>query len=353
MVVQQGFKRRVLHCDACPVLAPNGGHFGVRSGQIFAIIGLRNIFMKPVRIAGGYKLSDYIEPMLATLSDEPAFDHPDWVFEIKWDGYRAIAEINGESSRLYSRNGLVYNKAYPRVFEAIKSIHKKAIVDGEIVVFDYQGKPSFHALQNYNSRQNLAIQYQVFDCLSVDGKDITRKNLLERKEILRAIIPESDVVKYCDHFEREGKLLFEHASRLGLEGIIAKKSSSLYFPGRRTRDWLKIKNVNTDDFVIVGYTDPQASRKYFGALIIARRENGKLIHAGEVGTGFTDRVLKDLYEKLTRISRTNSPMSNGIKETKAMHWVEPHYIAQVKYTEITADGLVRHPSYLGLRHDKQ
>lgn len=308
--------------------------------------------MRPVRIEGAYKLANFISPMLATLSDEPAFDDPRWVFEIKWDGYRAVAETEGDNTRLYSRNGLSYNKAYPAIYEALKGVRRKAVIDGEVVVFDNAGKPSFHALQNYNRRQNLVIQFQVFDCLSVDGKDVTKETLLQRKQILREMLPESECIRYCDHVEAEGKLLFEHAAKIGLEGIIAKKASSLYYPGKRTKDWLKIKNVNVDDFVIVGYTDPQASRKYFGALIIARRQNGKLIHAGEVGTGFTDRKLKELFEKLTAITRKNSPMSMSIKETKGMHWVEPHLIAQVQYTEMTADGHVRHPSFLGLRHDK-
>jgi bifunctional non-homologous end joining protein LigD len=309
--------------------------------------------MKYVRIEGGVKLSSFISPMLATLSEDPAFDDPKWIFEIKWDGYRAIAELNGEETKFYSRNGLSYVNAYPKVYEALKKIKTKAIIDGEVVVFDYQGKPSFNALQNYNSRQNLAIQFQAFDCLEVMGKDITKLNVLERKTILKELLPESDVIKYCDHFVGEGKLLFEHAVKVGLEGIIAKKASSTYTIGKRTKDWLKVKNVNTDDFVIVGYTDPQASRKYFGSLIIARIDKGKLIHAGEVGTGFTEKLLKELYEKLKPIERKKSPMSTPIKETKDMHWVEPHFVAQVKYTEITQDGHVRHPSFLGLRIDKQ
>lgn len=308
--------------------------------------------MKPVRIEGSFKLTSFISPMLATLSDDPAFDDPKWIFEIKWDGYRAIAEIAGEDTRLYSRNGLSYNKAYPRVFEALKKIEKKAVIDGEVVVFDFQGKPSFNALQNYNSRQKLAIQFQAFDCLSYNGQDLTKKSLLERKEILQEIIPESSVIKYCDHFVGEGKLLYEHASKIGLEGIIAKKANSLYYTGKRSKEWLKIKNVKTDDFVIIGYTDPQSSRKYFGALMIAQRVNGKLIYAGEVGTGFTDKLLKDLFEKLTAIGRTTSPMSMDIKAPKGAHWVEPRYVAQVQYAEITQDGHVRHPSFQGLRIDK-
>jgi len=308
--------------------------------------------MKHVQIKGGSKLSSFITPMMATLSDEPAFDDPKWVFEIKWDGYRAIAEVNGNNTRLYSRNGLTFDKAYPKVFEALKKLNVKAVIDGEIVVFDYAGKPSFQAIQNYNSRQNLPIQFQVFDCLEVDGKDITKKTLIQRKEILKNLLPESDIIKYCDHIEEEGTTLFEHASKMGLEGIIAKRSDSKYYQGKRSKEWLKIKNVNVDDFVIVGWTDPQKSRQYFGALMIAKKENGKLIYAGTVGTGFTDKSLKELHDKLKPISRKTSPMSMDIKETKDMHWVEPRYVCQVQYTEITADGNVRHPSFLGLRIDK-
>jgi bifunctional non-homologous end joining protein LigD len=308
--------------------------------------------MKYIRIEGGSKLGEYISPMLATLSDEAAFDNPAWLFEIKWDGYRALAELKGGNTRFYSRNGLTFIKAYPKVFDALVKIKCNAVIDGEVVVYDQAGKPNFHSIQNYNSRQALAIQFQAFDCLEVDGEDITKRTLLERKQILREILPQSDIIKFCDHIEGDGKMLYEHASNIGLEGIIAKKSNSKYFIGKRSKDWLKIKNVFTDDFVIVGWTDPQKSRQYFGALIIAKLDKGKLVHAGEVGTGFTDRLLKELYEKLKVIERKKSPMSMSIKETKDMHWVDPHFVAQVQYTEITQDGHVRHPSFLGLRIDK-
>jgi bifunctional non-homologous end joining protein LigD len=308
--------------------------------------------MKYIRIEGGSKLGEYISPMLATLSDEAAFDNPAWLFEIKWDGYRALAELKGGNTRFYSRNGLTFIKAYPKVFDALVKIKRNAVIDGEVVVYDQTGKPSFQSIQNYNSRQALAIQFQAFDCLEVDGEDVTKRTLLERKQILKEILPASDVIKFCDHIVGDGKMLYEHASNIGLEGIIAKKSNSKYFIGKRSKDWLKIKNVFTDDFVIVGWTDPQKSRQYFGALIIARLDKGKLVHAGDVGTGFTDRMLKELYEKLKAIERRKSPMSMPVKETKDMHWVEPHFIAQVQYTEITQDGHVRHPSFLGLRMDK-
>lgn len=308
--------------------------------------------MKYPKIEGGAKLATFISPMLATLSDDPAFDDPKWIFEIKWDGYRAVAELDGLQTKLYSRNGLTFQKAYPKVYDALCKIKSKAVIDGEIVVYDHNGKPSFQNIQNYNSRQNLPIQFQVFDCLSVRGTDITKKPLLERKQILQQLLPPSEVIMYCDHIAEEGTTLFEHASKLGLEGIIAKKINSTYQVGKRTKDWLKIKNVLTEDFVIVGWTDPQNSRKYFGALMLARKDKGKLIFAGTVGTGFTEKLLKELFEKLKPKARKTSPMSVPFKVTQDMHFVEPFYIAQVQYQEMTADGHVRHPSFLGLRADK-
>ena len=297
--------------------------------------------MKFVKIEGGVKLSEFITPMSATLSDEPAFDDPKWLFEIKWDGYRAVAELNGKDTRLYSRNGLSYNKAYP----------VDAVLDGEVVVFR-DGMPSFQAIQNYKSTQNLPIQFIVFDCLQHNGKDLTKIKLIERKEILKSILPQSDVIKYCDHVEEEGVALFEQATKMKLEGIIAKRMDSKYYPDKRSKEWLKIKNVNVDDFKIVGWTDPKASRQYFGALLLAREIEGELVYSGEVGTGFTNELLKSLYSKIQPLETDKCPCDVAVKKEKGFHWAKPKYPCQVQYVEITDDGHVRHPSFLGLRNDK-
>lgn len=304
------------------------------------------------KVEGGYKLGSFISPMLATLSEDPAFDDPKWIFEIKWDGYRAVAELDGDNTKLYSRNGLSFNKAYAKIFDALTKIKQRAVLDGEIVVYDEKGLPSFQAIQNYKTRSNAAIQYQVFDILELNGIDLKKKTVLERKQILKDFLPESNLIKYCDHFEGEGKILFEHVAKVGIEGIIAKKSNSAYQVGKRTKEWLKIKNVMVDDFVIVGWTDPKESRSYFGALMLARKDKGKLIFAGTVGTGFDEKTLKSLFAKLKPKERSTSPMSVPFKVEKGMHYVEPFYIAQVQYQEMTADGHVRHPSFLGLRNDK-
>lgn len=308
--------------------------------------------MKYPRIEGGRKLSKFITPMMAQLSDLPAFDSPEWIFEIKWDGYRAIAEIDKKGNKLYSRNGLSFDKAYPKVFEALKQIRTNAIIDGEIVVFDETGRPNFQKLQNYKNTDKYTIQYYVFDCLEVEGKSVTSLKLTERKELLRRLLGESEIIRYCDHVDGEGKILFREMKKMNLEGMIAKRKDSKYLTGKRSSDWLKIKNVQTREAIIVGFTAPKGSRSSFGSLILAERRKGKLIPMGNVGTGFTDRSLKDLHAKLKKIIRKSSPLDVPVKEASDVTWVDPVLVCAIKYTEITEDGSVRHPVFQGLRIDK-
>jgi len=307
--------------------------------------------MKYVRIEGSRKLSSFIEPMKAQLTDLPAFNSPDWIFEIKWDGYRAIAEINKSENKLYSRNGLTFDKAYPKVFEALKSIKADTVIDGEIVVFDENGKPNFQKLQNYQNRDKFVIQYYVFDCLKFNGKSIGHLPLLERKQIVRDLLPKSDVIKYCDHVEDEGKVLFKEMQKMNLEGMIAKRKNSNYQIGKRTSDWLKIKNVKTQEAIIVGFTAPKGSRSSFGSLLLAVKKKAKLAYIGNVGTGFTDKSLKDLHSKLKKIIRKSSALEVPLKDSD-ITWVDPVLVCNIKYTEITDEGSVRHPVFQGLRVDK-
>lgn len=248
-------------------------------------------------------------------------------------------------------DGLSYNKAYPKIYNELVKLKIDATLDGEVVVFR-DGLPSFQAIQNYKSTQNLPIQFIVFDCLQLNGKDITKLKLAERKEILKSILPENDIIKYCDHVEEDGIALFEQATKMKLEGIIAKRMDSKYYPDKRSKEWLKIKNVNVDDFKIVGWTDPKASRQYFGALLLAREIDGELVYSGEVGTGFTNESLKSLYSKIQPLEVDECPLDTPVKKEKGFHWAKPKYSCQVQYVEITDDGHVRHPSFLGLRNDK-
>jgi bifunctional non-homologous end joining protein LigD len=309
--------------------------------------------MKYVRIEGSQKLRSFVEPMKAQLSDLPAFDSPDWIFEIKWDGYRAIAEISKSGNKLYSRNGLTFDKAYPKVFEELRKFKKEAIIDGEIVVFDNNGRPNFQKLQNYKSNDRYVIQFYVFDCIEIGGKRLTDLPVTERKEQLKKLIPKSDVILFCDHVDGEGKALFKEMKKMNLEGMIAKRKSSKYYIGKRSADWLKIKNVLTQEAIIVGFTDPKGARSSFGSLLLGVKKRGKLTYIGNVGTGFTDKSLKDLHAKLKKIIRKTTPLDIPIKETSDMTWVDPVLVCNIKYTEMTEDGSVRHPVFQGLRVDKE
>ena len=302
--------------------------------------------------SGTAKLKDYIQPMTAQIGDEP-FDNDDWVFEIKWDGYRAIAEINKKGIRFYSRNGLSFDKLYPPVVEALKKLKEEVVLDGEVVVLDKNDKPSFQKLQHYRENRSLPLVYYIFDCLSYKGKDLTNLPLVERKKILRKIIPESAVLRYSDHVAGDGVAFFKHAVKLGLEGMIAKRASSLYSIGRRTSDWLKIKNHNTQEAVIVGYTEPRGSRKYFGALVLGMYEQGKLKYIGHTGTGFTEKVLKDVYTVLKPLVRHSSPFEKRVPINGTVTWVKPEQVCEIKFTEVTEEGILRHPVFMGLRIDKQ
>jgi len=255
--------------------------------------------------------------------------------------------------RLYSRNGLSFAKAYAKVYAALKSLRSGVILDGEIVVFDASNKPNFQLLQNYSNNSSHPIKYLVFDCLYADGKDITDLPLLERKAILQSLIPENDVIQYCDHVEADGKQFFKIIREHDMEGMIAKRLSSTYKKGARTTDWLKIKNVRSEEAVIVGFTAPKGSRKGFGSLLLAQYVRKKLSYIGNVGTGFNDKTLSTLHVKLKKIATTESPLDVPVKVPGDTTWVDPVYVCNIKFTEKTSQSIVRHPVFLGLRVDKE
>jgi bifunctional non-homologous end joining protein LigD len=307
--------------------------------------------IRSVRSSRGHKLSTYIKPMLANLHNKP-FDDQDWIFEIKWDGYRAIAEVDKEI-KLYSRNGLSFLQLYPEVAKALTKIKKKVILDGEIIVLNDQHKPDFQKLQQYGDHRSLKIMYYVFDCLSYQGKSTMSLPLTERKKIAQQVVPvESTIIKYSDHVRGSGIEFFNNAVQMDLEGVIAKRANSLYTPGRRTQDWLKIKNHNTQEAIIAGYTAPRGSRPYFGALILAIKDSNSFRYIGHTGTGFTEDLLKEVFKKLQPLKRNTSPFDRKIAVNGAVTWVEPVLVCNIKFTEITADGILRHPVFMGIRIDK-
>jgi bifunctional non-homologous end joining protein LigD len=299
-----------------------------------------------------HKFTHYIKPMLATPNDAP-FTDSDWIFEIKWDGYRAITEKKGKTIRFYSRNGLSFTELYPEVAEEFKKIKKDCVLDGEIVVLNEEGKPSFQKLQQFDENRTLPILYYVFDCLYYDGKDITGLPLLERKKFAQKAIPKSNVILYSDHVKEEGEKFFSEIIKIdGLEGMMAKRADSTYDEGRRTRSWLKIKLVNTLEAVIAGYTAPRESRKYFGALILGVFHKKKLRYIGHIGTGFTDKMLKELHTRLQPLVTDESPFDEHVPVNAAVTWVEPELVCNVKFSELTSDGIMRHPVFVGMRIDK-
>ena len=289
--------------------------------------------------------------MLAKETDTP-FDDKDWLFEIKWDGYRAIAEIKDGSVLLYSRNGNSFFNNYLLVANELKNIKHDAVLDGEIVVLNDDGKPDFQKLQHYDQNTQYPICYYVYDLLALDGNNTCELPLIERKELLKKLLPRNPVIKYSEHIIEHGKDLFEAAKKNDLEGIMAKQSQSLYQPGARTGEWLKIKHHKSQEVIIAGFTQPTGSRKYIGALVLAVPDGNKLTYVGHTGSGFTDKGLKELYEMLKPLIQKKSPFDEVVKTNAPVTWVKPLLLAEIKFTEWTTDKKMRHPIFLRLRNDK-
>lgn len=238
------------------------------------------------------------------------------------------------------------------VVKALANIAGDFIIDGEIVVLNDEGKPSFQFLQHYSENQFRPIQFQIFDILKFGDEDLTTLPLLERKEKLQSIIPKDDILKYSEHVLKDGKGFFEVAKEADLEGIMAKKANSKYFPGKRTADWLKIKNHKSIEAIIVGYTEPSGSRKFFGALVLADKKGKKLNYIGHTGTGFTDQMLKEIYQLMQPLRTEKSPFDEKIKMKGKVYWIKPKLLCEIKFTEFTKEGILRHPAFLRLRDDK-
>ena len=308
-----------------------------------------------------------IHPMLASISEEP-FDDPNWVFEIKWDGYRAVSFIEGGKVRLVSRNQNDLTPRYPELRDLSALVKaKSAILDGEVVVLDEQGRSSFSLMQQRTgirqhgrqgpARSDLPIIYYVFDLIYLDGYDLRRVRLEDRKRILKEVITPSEILRFSDHYPKQGKALYEVAKEKGLEGILAKKSNSCY-EEKRSREWLKIKITQTVDCVIGGYTNPEGSRQYFGSLVLGLyNDKNQLVHVGHAGTGFNQATLKQISDVLKSIETKQNPFTGAVPDIKKIHWVKPERVAEVKFSEWThetADGglKLRAPVFMGLREDK-
>lgn len=299
------------------------------------------------------KMPAFIKPMLATLVKEP-FDSDEWIFEIKWDGYRALARIDKKVD-LLSRNEKSFNAQFSSVADDLSKLKAQVFLDGEIVILDKEGRSQFQLMQNYQRTKEGDLYYYVFDLLYLNGKDLRELPLIERKELLKDLIENVSFshVRYSDHIERRGKAFFREATKRNLEGIMAKKMDSLYV-SKRSRDWLKIKTHMRQEAVIGGYTEPRGGRKYFGALLLGVFDDKKnFIYIGHVGGGFDTQLLKDIYDKMQPLVQEKCLFKTKPKTNTPAVWLKPQLVCEVTFAEWTKDGRMRQPIFEGLRMDKK
>lgn len=310
------------------------------------------------------KMPGGIKPMLATLVNEP-FDDPDWTYEVKWDGYRALAYINKGSVSISSRNNKSFAEKYYPLTAALSQWTFDAVLDGEIVVIGKDGKADFSALQNWRSEADGNLVYYVFDLLWYNGKDIMGIPLCDRQTILKEILPAGDdTIRLSQVFTSGGLDFFAAAKKMGLEGIIAKKTSSVYSPDSRNREWLKIKVNKRQEVVIGGFTKNEGSSKQFSSLLLGVYENGSLEYVGKVGTGFSDKLQKEMIGQFLPLITDKIPFASEPDINKPSRfrpnpprakatWLKPSLVCEVSFAEVTSDGVFRHPSFEGMRSDKK
>ena len=310
-----------------------------------------------------------IRPMLATLVDKP-FDSDDWLYEVKWDGYRAVSFLDGKSLRLFSRNQNDLTSAYPELHVLPQSVKAKtAILDGEIVAIDDEGRASFSLMQQRTgvgeggrrirrTRDDIPVLYYIFDLLYLDGYDLMQVDLELRKQLLASIVTNSDVIRYSDDYVGQGTALFEAAAQRGLEGIVAKHRTSCYYQ-KRSSEWLKIKVTKRQECVIGGYTEPRGVRENFGSLVLGLYDDQKrLVPVGQAGSGFTEKTHAEMWKKLHALETSRNPFVGKVESDRRVHYVKPELVAEIRFTEWTHEGQaggvkMRAPVYQGLRFDKK
>lgn len=310
------------------------------------------------------KMPKDIKPMLATLVNEP-FDDPGWTYEVKWDGYRALAYIENGKIELSSRNNKSFTEKYYSLAEAFSQLNINAVLDGEILVIKENGKADFGALQNWRSEADGHLVYYAFDILWHDGKNLMEVPLSERQAVLHRVLPkDNDSIRQSTVFTSNGLEFYKAAEKMGLEGIMAKKADSTYIPDNRSKNWLKIKVNQRQEVVIAGYTRNEGSNKLFSSLLLGVYENGKLDYVGKVGTGFTQKLQKEMMEMFRPLvvnksafgyePDINKPSRFRPNPPKAVAtWLKPELVCEVSFAEVTSDGVFRHPSFEGMRTDKK
>jgi DNA ligase D-like protein (predicted ligase) len=304
-------------------------------------------------------LPQHVRAMLATLTED-RFSDPEWIFERKLDGVRCLARRDARGRvRLLSRNDQDMSRTYPEIIDAIAGLDGTDLfVDGEVVAFEGR-RTSFARLQgrlglsdpDQARATGIAVYYYIFDVVHVDGFDTRRVPLLTRKKLLRAAVRFDDPLRFTVHRRGAGEEAFRAACARGDEGVIAKRAASQYASGR-SKDWLKFKCVRDQEFVVGGWTEPKGSRAAFGSLLLGYYEDGTLVYAGKVGTGFDTTTLRTLGTRMAGLEVPHSPFQRGRVKERDVHWVRPELVAQIGFTEWTRDGMLRHPRFAGMRTDK-
>jgi bifunctional non-homologous end joining protein LigD len=311
------------------------------------------------KIPGARKapMPEFVAPQLATLVKEPPTG-VEWLHELKFDGYRMLCHLNRGKVRFWSRNGKDWTEKFPNLAKALKSFPAAtAILDGEVVVVDKAGRSSFQKLQQSMKGGDAAFVFQIFDLIYLDRFNITRTPLRQRKALLEELLAAGKAkgpLRYSDHVEGNGVQFFKQACEFGIEGIVSKLADSPY-ESTRNRNWLKTKCIKRQEFVIAGYTPSKKGFPGFGSLILGVYDKGKLVYSGRVGTGFSIKQRLELQKKLDQISQPSMPFAVKPKDPglRDAHWAKPKLVAEVEFTEWTADGSIRHPSFQGLREDKK
>ncbi|HEY6442768.1 MAG TPA: non-homologous end-joining DNA ligase, partial [Candidatus Acidoferrales bacterium] len=346
--------------DAEPSTAQHAGkRLSISTGKADAT---RKAILNPDELPGAKKaaMPDQVPVALATLADKP-FSNSDWLFEIKWDGERALSFVRDGEVELRSRSDREITQEYPELKELPKRLNaRRAILDGEVVVLDEAGRSDFMRIQqrfgvlnpSVRLQQTVPVTYYAFDLLYYDGYDLRNVALESRKELLRSLLTASERVRFSDHQNEKGIELYEVARQQGLEGIVAKRRDSIY-PGKRSSLWLKFKIVQDIDVVVGGWTAPRKSREHFGALLMGLYDAaGNLEYIGSVGTGFTQELLDSIYKTLQELETADSPFRTAPKVKEAVHWVKPELVARVKFGQWTHDKKLRAPVFLGLQEDR-
>lgn len=298
------------------------------------------------------EMPEYISPMLCTLVKEPPLSS-EYLFELKWDGYRIVTRVESGKVRMNSRSGLDYTLRYPLIATDLNTLGHDVFIDGEVVVFNDEGKPDFDALQLYNGHHD-PINYCVFDLLWLDGHDLTSLPLIKRKELLKSLIGKSKYLKFSENYE-DGEVLYQKTLELNLEGIVAKSKEGEYIPGYRGDAWLKVPTRKRQEFVIGGWADSDKTRS-FKSLLFGAYENGKFVWIGRSGGGYKQKEMPAILEKLKAIEIEKSPFTNKVLDTKGAvtHWVKPQLVANFEFATWTKSGRIRKPAtFLGFRYDKK